>query len=495
MPLIGDVLAGRYRIEAVLGAGGMASVYRATDLRLDRLVAVKVLAPNLAAEPSMADRFEREAQAMAGAAHPNVVAVFDVEAGDPETGREPFYVMDLCEGGSLAERISAAGRIPPADLIGTIARTADGLAELHRRGLIHRDVKPSNILFVGEVPKLADFGLVRNEAPGDATAMTAAGTMLGTLHYLAPELLTGSPPSPSSDVYALGVTAFEGLTGQLPHPPGTLSEVVEWRSLPARIVSSVAPDLGISFDAPIARALAVDPSARPAPAEFAGQLTAGLANPPGLAAAVSASSQINPDVASPPWVDPLADTQISLPVSSIAATAVPPRSRTPAPAAAQTADSGESQAGSRRFPGPAFIALLGVALAIAVIATLGRGIGIVDSSGPPGSSTPATSAGPMSPSVTASPVTPALAALDAVVAAIEAAKGGPDGLTGRDANDLLATVGGVRDALARGDVRAARTAAEDLSRQVKSLAKDLSPDRAKNLRDAVSALLAAIPAG
>src|SRR5450759_2443495 len=167
MPIVGDVLADRYRIESVLGAGGMASVYRATDLRLDRQVAVKVLAANLAADARFAERFSREAVAMAGFSHPNIAAVYDVEPGDPTTGREPFYVMEFCAGGSLADRLRASGRLPPAALVPMVVAISDALAELHRRGIIHRDVKPANILFTDDRPKLADFGIARSEGPSD----------------------------------------------------------------------------------------------------------------------------------------------------------------------------------------------------------------------------------------------------------------------------------------------------------------------------------------
>ncbi len=176
MPSVGDVLAGRYRVEARLGSGGMATVFRARDLRLDRDVAVKVLLPNMALDPVVAARFDREARALAAAAHPSVVSVFDVEQGNPDTGSEPFYVMELCDGGSLAERLATDGRLPPPEVAAIIESVADGLADLHRRGVIHRDVKPHNILFSGGRAKLADFGLARGE---EATDLTSAGTTIG----------------------------------------------------------------------------------------------------------------------------------------------------------------------------------------------------------------------------------------------------------------------------------------------------------------------------
>ena len=226
MPIVGDVLAERYRIDAPIGVGGMASVYRAADLRLERDVAVKVLLPNLAADPALAQRFEREALALAATSHPSVVKVFDVEPGDPTTGREPFYVMELCDGGSLADRLRTRARLEPDEVVDVIGAVAAGLADLHARGFVHRDVKPHNILFDHERARLADFGLARSEEASELTSLTASGATVGTLAYIAPELLRGDPATPASDVYALGVVAFQGLTGRLPRPATAVAELV-----------------------------------------------------------------------------------------------------------------------------------------------------------------------------------------------------------------------------------------------------------------------------
>ncbi len=276
MPIVGDVLAGRYRIDAPIGVGGMASVYRAADLRLERDVAVKVLLPNLAADPALAQRFEREALALAATSHPSVVKVFDVEPGDPTTGREPFYVMELCDGGSLADRLRTRARLEPDEVVDVIGAVAAGLADLHARGFVHRDVKPHNILFDHERARLADFGLARSEEASELTSLTASGATVGTLAYIAPELLRGDPATPASDVYALGVVAFQGLTGRLPRPATAVAELVESHGEPAPTASSIVPELGTAFDAPIAAALATDPTARPAPEELADGLAVAL---------------------------------------------------------------------------------------------------------------------------------------------------------------------------------------------------------------------------
>ena len=275
MPIVGDLLAGRYRIVGPLGAGGMASVWRAHDERLARDVAIKVLLPNLAADPDLAARFDREARSLAAAGHPAIVAIFDVEPGDPATGREPFYVMELCDGGSLADRL-AAGPLAPDDAVHILAAIAEGLSALHDRGIVHRDVKPGNILVCGGRPKLADFGLARPEHATESTALTMAGTVAGTLAYLAPELVRGAPASAASDAYALGVVAFQALTGRLPRPAGSMEEFVAASRGPAAVVSAAAPHLGDAFDGPIAAALATDPPSRQDPLGLAADLVAGL---------------------------------------------------------------------------------------------------------------------------------------------------------------------------------------------------------------------------
>jgi len=276
MPAPGDLLAGRYRIVAPLGSGGMATVHRARDERLERDVAVKILLPNHAGDPATAARFEREARSLAAASHPSVVAVFDVDAGDHAAGREPFFVMELCPGGSLATRMSGDRKLSPDELVPVLVSIADGLADLHRRGVVHRDVKPQNILFAPDRAKLADFGLALADEHEGLSELTAPGTAVGTLSYLAPEVLAGQRASAAADVYALGVVAFVGLTGELPRPAGSMAELVAASQTPARRASAVAPALGPAFDDVIAAALAPDPADRPDALELATGLTSAL---------------------------------------------------------------------------------------------------------------------------------------------------------------------------------------------------------------------------
>jgi len=275
--VIGDLLATRYRLEAPLGAGGSAVVYRAHDIRLDRDVALKLLLPNLAQDPVIAVRFEREARALAAISDPGIVSIFDVEPGDPVSGREPFFVMELCPDGSLAdELVKVGGRLPPETVVRIIGDVAGGLGALHARGLIHRDVKPHNILLTQRGAKLADFGVVRAADTSQFTAQfTAPGTAIGTLAYLAPELLSGAAASPASDVYSLGVTAFQALTGRLPRPSNSIAELADARQVPPLRLSAVAPDLA-AFDSPLAASMLIDPNERPTARQFAASLTAEL---------------------------------------------------------------------------------------------------------------------------------------------------------------------------------------------------------------------------
>ena len=515
MPIVGDVLADRYRIESILGVGGMASVYRATDLRLDRDVAVKVLAANLAADAQFAERFNREAGAMAGFSHPNVAAVYDVELGDPTTGREPFYVMEYCPQGSLADRLRAGGRIPPAELIPIVAAVSEGLAELHRNGLIHRDVKPANILFANDRAKLADFGVAWNQGPHDGDPLTLPGSTIGTAPYLAPELGAGEPPSAASDVYSLGVTIFQVLTGQYPR----LATVTETNpdSRPATFlpVSAAAPDLGLRFDDLLTRVFDVDPTARPSPVEFAAQLTSrletwGVARPnPGPVAVpdplpVAASrvdmeaptrvAQERPKAAQPEDAaleepgPPEPTAQVPDPDQAPPKPAPEPATPQLAPPRAARSQPGSlpwSRTGYRRWA--VVVAVLAVLAVVVVPRLLGAGAVL------PGASPAASPSA--SPTVSAAPSSEneaTLAALTRVESEIEAARGGRDGLKGRDGNELMDLANSVRTSIDGGDLGAAATAAQALSDRTRELTSDLDESRRDSLLGAIDGLLAAL---
>ncbi|HZQ28456.1 MAG TPA: protein kinase [Acidimicrobiales bacterium] len=205
------VLADRYRVGEVLGRGGMADVYDATDTRLGRSVAVKVLNPAMAVRPDVRRRFEEEARSAARLSHPNLVSVFDTgQEGDDGT---PWIVMERLSGETLADRM-AAGPLD-ADFVVRVAGDVLGaLGAAHKAGILHRDVKPGNILFGDDgCAKVADFGIAKSvEAVGNDA--TTAGMLLGTPRYLAPERIDGEPATPSSDLYALGVVLYEALSGR-----------------------------------------------------------------------------------------------------------------------------------------------------------------------------------------------------------------------------------------------------------------------------------------
>ena len=197
-----ELLGGRYRLEQIIGTGGMAIVWCATDERLGRKVAIKLIADTLAADPAYRERFTREARAAAGLSHPNLVDVYDYAAAV----ERPFLVMELVEGGTLADRI--AGGPVGGDEARAVAR--DLLAALHcvhEAGILHRDIKPANVLLSSDGrARLTDFGIAH---PADATRLTQTGQLIGTIRYLAPELIEGTPPSVQSDLYAFGVLVRE----------------------------------------------------------------------------------------------------------------------------------------------------------------------------------------------------------------------------------------------------------------------------------------------
>jgi serine/threonine-protein kinase len=515
MPAPGDLLADRYRIVAPLGAGGMATVHRAHDERLERDVAVKVLLPNLAADPVTAQRFEREARAMAAVAHPGLVAVFDVDAGDPATGRDPFVVMELCPGGSLADRMGPGRPLPPDELIPILAAVADALGALHHAGLVHRDVKPSNILFAADRVKLGDFGLVRGDVAPEATDLTEVGMAVGTLGYLAPERLRGDPGGPPADVFALATVAHLGLTGSLPRPAGSVRDLVAAAPFRSPAVSAVTPQLGTAFDEPILTGLAVDPGRRPDAVTFGSRLATALgawsrAGRPGAslptAAAISNRPSADATGGRRDGGDDDATTAMAMPIEPTDrfATARPPAQ--PQSATGRTPD--------RRSAAPlALGAALVLAAVVGIAAVLNGALGPLGSrgataspeaSGPgvAGSSAPSIAASPsqtVSPSPMPSPIAtprptadPAVVALDRLDAAIAGARGGRDGLKGKDANELEDAARRIRADLADGNREKARKDAQDLARRVDHLPKGLRDDAAAAIRSATDALITAL---
>ena len=209
-PMIGHLVDDRYEVTARVARGGMATVYRATDRRLDRTVAVKVMHPHLAESPDFVARFRREAQAAARLAHPGIVSVHDQGLA----GEASYLTMEFVEGPNLRTVLRERGALPLGEALTLTGQVLDALACAHRAGLVHRDIKPENVLLTLDGrAKVADFGLAR--AVTEATA-ASTGTVLGTVAYLAPEIVTAGRADPRADVYAVGVLLYELVTGRQP---------------------------------------------------------------------------------------------------------------------------------------------------------------------------------------------------------------------------------------------------------------------------------------
>ena len=266
----------RYTVERRLGRGGMATVYLARDTVLDRPVALKVLAEHLADDDAFRERFLREARLAARFVHPNVVQVYDADEDD----RGPFIVMEFVEGHTLADELKHRGRLPPAEAVGIGIQVCAALEAAHEAGLVHRDIKPQNILLRpdGRV-KIADFGIARSL---DATRHTEIGTVLGTAAYLAPEQARGETVTPAADIYSLGVVLYELLTGRTPFEADTLPELLLKREQGALVPPrDIVPDVPIALERVVMRCLALEPQHRPASAaELARALEGGTDEPP-----------------------------------------------------------------------------------------------------------------------------------------------------------------------------------------------------------------------
>ncbi|ANH39121.1 Serine/threonine-protein kinase PK-1 [Nocardioides dokdonensis FR1436] len=262
-PMTGRLLDGRYRIGPRIARGGMASVYEATDLRLDRVVAVKVMHVGLGDDEEFAARFVREARAAARLTHPHVVAVYDQGADDGTV----FLAMELIEGHTLRDVIAKEAPMSPARVLALVEPVVSALAAAHRAGIVHRDVKPENVLIAddGRV-KVADFGLAK--AVGTDTQHTATGgVLIGTVSYLAPELVSEGISDARADVYAVGVLLYELLTGVKPHE-GESPIQVAYKHVHEDVAppSVRVPGLPGYVDALVARATARDRSLRPSDA-------------------------------------------------------------------------------------------------------------------------------------------------------------------------------------------------------------------------------------
>jgi eukaryotic-like serine/threonine-protein kinase len=271
-------LSGRYEIGDRLGSGGMSNVYRATDRILERTVAVKILAEHLSDDERFVARFRREALAVAKLIHPNIVQVYDTGVDE---GRH-YIVMEYVEGRSGAQVLQRQGPLDPETAAEAGIQACAGLGYAHRRGIIHRDVKPGNLMLVGGpvgggamTVKLTDFGIARAI---EQTRITQVGSVVGTAAYLSPEQVRGEEATPATDVYALGVVLYQFLTGRLPYEGSTLAELAvrqqNERPLPPGSYNDEVPD---SLGGAVLRALEGDTARRYVGAdELAGGLQLGL---------------------------------------------------------------------------------------------------------------------------------------------------------------------------------------------------------------------------
>ncbi|MEU0080006.1 serine/threonine-protein kinase [Micromonospora tulbaghiae] len=308
----GRLLARRYRLIDRIGAGGMSVIWRARDEVLDRVVAVKVLAPSLAADARFRDMVREEARSAAQLDHPHVTAVHDYgETVAPDGSITSFVVMELLSGEEL-EHLLTQGPLPWPAAVETGAQVAEALAAAHRLGIVHRDVTPANVMMTGTGAKVLDFGIAtRIGTPDD----DEDGGTFGTPAYVAPERLDGAPAQPATDVYSLGVLLFETLTGQPPYPAET------WEQLSAALADSPEPTLDDvpGLPGPVAeiclRCLARDPRRRPTARRVAAVLRDQMLPADPQAATMLAPTVTLPALTSPPSAGPVDPAPASAPAA------------------------------------------------------------------------------------------------------------------------------------------------------------------------------------
>jgi serine/threonine-protein kinase len=390
----GGVISNRYELEGRLGSGGMSSVYKATDSVLERTVAVKVLAEHLSDDEKFVARFRREALAVAKLIHPNIVQVFDTGVDD---GRH-YIVMEYVEGRSGAQILQTNRQLGPEETVTIATQACAGLEYAHRQGIIHRDVKPGNLMIIGgpadegEVEdegeyewedargggrrgrraesdgemtvKLTDFGIAR---AGEQTRLTQVGSVVGTAAYLAPEQARGEEATPASDVYALGVVIYQLLTGRLPYEGSSLAELAVRRESERPLSpSAYNPDVPESLSAAVLQSLQGDPTARFRTArELSEAMRAGLAGEYDTDLSEAPTAYAGPTDATRTL--PSTRHEPATPVSPAQAHRRPPAQRRPPRPVIQPAGSRRPSAGrTARWVAAAIV----VALLIAVIAGL-----------------------------------------------------------------------------------------------------------------------------
>jgi serine/threonine-protein kinase len=326
---VGTMLGGRYRLDERIAGGGMGEVWRGTDDVLGRTVAVKILLPTLLEDPGFVERFRGEARTMATISHPGVVNVYDY-GSDPVAGA--YLVMEYVEGDALSRTLGRVGRLTPGRTMALVAQAADALQAAHDKGIVHRDVKPGNLLVRPDgTLVLTDFGIARSAIVGQ---LTAVGSVLGTASYISPEQAAGAVATPLSDVYALGVVAYQCLAGRRPFEGDNPLEIAmqHVRSQPPPLPRDTPPNVR----AIVERAMAKDPSARYPSAAALGQVArraaAGLAGGGGPGVGPAGAPVSVPPIASQTSPGPLASATaptVRAPAGAVPA-ARPPAAGVPA---------------------------------------------------------------------------------------------------------------------------------------------------------------------
>jgi eukaryotic-like serine/threonine-protein kinase len=354
-------VAGRYEIKRRLGAGGMSTVFLATDTVLERDVAIKLLAEHLAEDPDFVARFRREALAAARLQHPNIVQVFD--SGKDDASDRHYIVMEYVDGPSCADVLRERKQMEVDETVHIVRDACHGLDYAHRAGVVHRDVKPGNLL-IGEsgFTKLADFGIAK---AAEQTRITQVGSVLGTAAYLSPEQARGEEAGPASDIYSLGVCAYQFLAGHLPHEYSSLTELaLKQQEEGVEPITASRPEVPRELDQAIRLALERQPEARYSSAiEMSRALEAGMQGEATAATQALAATDFGRD--------PTAATR-AMRTRMAPAPTPPPRQRTGTRAPArQPAREPERK---RRFGG--LLALLAVIAAIVAV-----GLALLASSG------------------------------------------------------------------------------------------------------------------
>ena len=360
--LIGREIAGRYRVLAKLGEGGMGAVFRAEQISLKRTVAIKLLRPDVSADPMLLRRFNAEAEVVAKLSHPSTVNIYDF---GQDTDGTLFIAMELIEGRSLRAVIQREAPLAPGRALAIATQVAASLADAHAHGIVHRDLKPDNVMLADrgrdrDVVRVLDFGIakLRDDTRATQAAMTQQGDMIGTPQYMAPEQIRGEPIDGRTDIYALGCLLYEMVTGRLPHDAATVLAMLSKHLIEAPVPPTQRrPDLGLppAIDALILGAMAKDPRVRPPTMDAFGEqiaaLLAGLSpDPRGAPRAGMPAGRPAPHAATPPSGAMRVDT----PVAASAYAPSPMRIATPAAHAAAPPPPIDTPPGAGAYPPPPY---------------------------------------------------------------------------------------------------------------------------------------------